>query len=130
VTLGRAIDRTRPFPVAEKAAYFTSLEHGDKVKSPFRVSFAVSGMGVSPLDAGKIEGTGQHHILIDMDLPVDIKKPITFDKPDELNIGISATSTSARMKQKRCMTFRAASTCFVCFLPTMSTSPITSQASK
>lgn len=78
-----AVDRTRPFKVGEKLAYFVNIKHGDKVKSPFRVAFAVTGMGVSPVKAGKIEGTGHHHILINMPLPVDIKQPIPFDKPDE-----------------------------------------------
>ena len=66
-----AIDRTVPFTV------------GDKVRSPFRVVFAVSGMGVAPVAAGNIEGTGHHHILIDLDLPLDIKQPVPFDKTDE-----------------------------------------------
>ncbi len=78
-----ALDRTRPFPVGEKVAYFVNLKDGDKLKSPFRVAFSVSGMGVSPASAGKIEGTGHHHILINMPLPADIKKPIPFDKPGE-----------------------------------------------
>lgn len=78
-----ATDRTRPFPVGEKIAYFVNIKDGDKLKSPFRVAFSVSGMGVSPVSAGKIEGTGHHHILINMRLPVDIKKPIPFDKPGE-----------------------------------------------
>lgn len=79
-----AFDRTRPFPVADKHAYFTNIKDGDKVKSPFRVSFAVTGMGIAPVSAGKIAGTGHHHILIDKPLPVDIKAPIPFDKPDEV----------------------------------------------
>jgi len=78
-----AADRTRPFPVGEKLAYFTNINDGDHVKSPFRVAFAVTGMGVSPVAAGNIENTGHHHILIDMPLPVDIKAPIPFDKPNE-----------------------------------------------
>lgn len=78
-----AVDRTIPFPIGEKALYFVNLRDGDKVHSPFRVVFAVSGMGVSPVQAGKIDGTGHHHILIDLDLPPDIKAPIPFDKPDE-----------------------------------------------
>jgi hypothetical protein len=78
-----AVDRTRPFPVGEKVAYFVNIKNGDKLKSPFRVAFSISGMGVSPVKAGKIEGTGHHHILIDLPLPADIKKPIPFDKPDE-----------------------------------------------
>ena len=79
-----ALDRTRPFPIADKREYFTNIKDGDKVKSPFRVSFSVSGMGVSPVAAGKIEGTGHHHILIDMPFPTDIKAPVPFDKPNEV----------------------------------------------
>jgi hypothetical protein len=78
-----AIDRTVPFTVGDKALYFVNIRDGDKVRSPFRVVFAVSGMGVAPVAAGEIEGTGHHHILIDLDLPQDIKQPIPFDKPDE-----------------------------------------------
>ncbi len=77
------IDRTIPFPVGDKALYFVNVRDGDKVHSPFRVVFAVSGMGVAPVAAGQIDGTGHHHILIDLDLPPDIKAPIPFDKPDE-----------------------------------------------
>lgn len=78
-----SLDRTRPFPVGEKVAYFVNIKNGDRVKSPFRVAFAISGMGISPVKAGKLEGTGHHHILINMPLPVDIKQPIPFDKPNE-----------------------------------------------
>ncbi|MFZ6876543.1 DUF4399 domain-containing protein [Undibacterium sp. Di27W] len=78
-----ALERTLPFPVGEKALYFLNLRDGDKLHAPFRVAFSVSGMGVAPVAAGEIEGTGHHHILIDLDLPQDIKKPIPFDKADE-----------------------------------------------
>jgi hypothetical protein len=78
-----ATDRTLPFAVGDKALYFVNLRDGDVVHSPFRAVFAVSGMGVAPVEAGKIEGTGHHHILIDLALPLDIKAPIPFDKPDE-----------------------------------------------
>src|SRR6185437_5076835 len=60
-----AIDRTVPFTVGDKALYFVNIRDGDKVRSPFRVVFAVSGMGAAPVAAGNIEGTGHHHILID-----------------------------------------------------------------
>jgi hypothetical protein len=76
--------RTRPFLPGDKHEYFVNIRDGDKVKSPFRVAFAVSGMGVSPVRAGIIEGTGHHHILIDLPLPADIKAPIPFDPPGEV----------------------------------------------
>ena len=78
-----ASERTRPFPVGEKTAYFVNIKDGDQVKSPFRVAFAVTGMGVAPVVAGDIPDTGHHHILIDMPMPADIKAPIPFDKPNE-----------------------------------------------
>jgi hypothetical protein len=78
-----AADRTIPTGLGEKEEYFVNIRNGDKVHSPFRVVFAVSGMGVAPVAAGNIDGTGHHHILIDLDLPPDIKSPIPFDKPDE-----------------------------------------------
>ena len=84
INTNSALDRTRPFPVGDKREYFTNIKDGDKVKSPFRVSFSVSGIGVSPVAAGKIAGTGHHHILIDMPFPMDIKAPIPFDSPDEV----------------------------------------------
>ena len=83
ISTNSALDRTRPFPIGDKREYFTNIKDGDKVKSPFRVSFSVSGIGVSPVAAGKIAGTGHHHILIDMPFPLDIKAPIPFDSPDE-----------------------------------------------
>jgi hypothetical protein len=78
-----AFDRTRPFMPGEKLVYFVNIKDGDKLKSPFRVAFVVSGMGISPVKAGKQEGTGHHHILIDAPMPADIKTPIPFDKPGE-----------------------------------------------
>ena len=83
VCSSNAVERTLPFPVGDKALYFLNLRDGDKVRSPFRVAFSVSGMGVSPVQAGNIEGTGHHHILIDLDLPQDIKNPIPFDSAEE-----------------------------------------------
>jgi hypothetical protein len=78
-----ASDRTRPFPPGEKLLYFVNIKSGDKVQSPFRVAFVVSGMGVAPVKGGDLQNTGHHHILIDMPMPIDIKAPIPFDKPDE-----------------------------------------------
>lgn len=42
---------------------FINLKDGDKVSSPFKVLFKVSGMTISP--AGELkEGSGHHHLLI------------------------------------------------------------------
>ncbi len=43
--------------------YFANIENGATVKSPFKVVFGLSGMGVAPAGTEK-EGTGHHHLLI------------------------------------------------------------------
>ncbi len=44
--------------------YFVNLKDGDKVKSPFKIIFGLSGMGVAPAGIDK-KGTGHHHLIID-----------------------------------------------------------------
>ena len=56
---------------------FSNLRHGDSLRSPFLVEFAVRGMGVVP--AGKVQpGTGHHHVLVDVPLPSQIGEKIPF----------------------------------------------------
>lgn len=62
-----ATERTRPLVAESKAVYFVNLRDGDKVSSPFRIVFGLSGMGIAP--AGfRMENTGHHHLLIDQKL--------------------------------------------------------------
>ena len=51
---------------------------GDVVASPFLVKFMVSGMGIAPAGS-KIDNTGHHHLLIDVDElpPMDQPLPAT-----------------------------------------------------
>ncbi len=44
--------------------YFVNLKDGDTVKSPVKVIFGLSGLGVAPAGVEK-ENTGHHHILLD-----------------------------------------------------------------
>lgn len=49
----------------ERSVFFKNLKDGDTVSSPVKVEMGVKGMTVQP--AGEIvEGTGHHHILINM----------------------------------------------------------------
>lgn len=60
-------ERTRPLVTEAKAVYFVNLRDGDKLSSPFRIVFGLSGMGIAP--AGfRMENTGHHHLLIDQKL--------------------------------------------------------------
>ncbi|NNE23378.1 MAG: DUF4399 domain-containing protein [Rhizobiales bacterium] len=52
-------------PAPEGASvYFVNLEDGATVKSPVKVVFGLTGMGVAPAGTEKAN-TGHHHILID-----------------------------------------------------------------
>lgn len=55
-----------PAPAGAKAC-FVNLENGTKVKSPFKVIFGLSGMGIAPAGVEK-EDTGHHHLLINKSL--------------------------------------------------------------
>ncbi|MBL8308952.1 MAG: DUF4399 domain-containing protein [Burkholderiales bacterium] len=57
---------------------FANIRDGMNVYSPFRVEFAIRGMGVVP--AGKPHAAaGHHHILIDTKLPVDVQASMPFN---------------------------------------------------
>ena len=59
--------------------YFINLKDGDAVKSPFKIQFGLSGMGVAPAGVEK-QNTGHHHLLIDATLtPEQAKEPIPAD---------------------------------------------------
>jgi len=60
---GAALADGTPSPQGARV-YFVNLEDGATVKSPVKVVFGLSGMGVAPAGTEK-EGTGHHHILID-----------------------------------------------------------------
>jgi hypothetical protein len=61
----------------EADSYFTNLEDGAVVESPFVVRFGLSMCGLVP--AGKTVGrAGHHHLLIDRPLPLNFKKPLPF----------------------------------------------------
>ena len=52
-------------PSAEGAkVYFVNLEDGQTVKSPMKIIFGLSGMGIAPAGI-EADNTGHHHLLID-----------------------------------------------------------------
>ena len=69
---------------AGASVYFANLEDGATVKSPVKVIFGLSGMGIAPAGTEKAN-TGHHHILID--------RPPLGEGPvgvDELNANLPA----------------------------------------
>jgi Domain of unknown function (DUF4399) len=62
-----------PSPAGAKA-YFIAPANGAEVKSPVKVVFGLSGMGIAPAGT-QFENTGHHHLLVDGPT-VDTAKPL------------------------------------------------------
>lgn len=61
------------------SVYIINLKNGDTVKSPFKVQFGLTGMGIAPAGVEK-EKTGHHHLIIDTMLsPEELKGAIPAD---------------------------------------------------
>ena len=58
--------------------YFIEPIDGSEVKSPVRVVFGLSGMGIAPAGVDRTN-TGHHHLLIDVEKMPDFKYPIPSD---------------------------------------------------
>jgi hypothetical protein len=63
---------------SEAKVYFISPQNGDIVTSPVTVKFGLAGMGVAPAGIDR-EGTGHHHLLIDVDTLPDPSLPVPAD---------------------------------------------------
>jgi Domain of unknown function (DUF4399) len=81
-----------PAPAAAEV-YFISPLNGAVVHGPVTVRFGLKGMGVAPAGV-KIDNTGHHHLLIDMDMSeLNLNAPIpATDKI--LHFGKGQTETS------------------------------------
>jgi hypothetical protein len=80
--------------------YFINLKDGDTAKSPFKIQFGLSGMGVAPAGVEK-PNTGHHHLLIDTTLtPEQAKEPIPADD-HHLHFGGGQTETTLTLPPGR-----------------------------
>jgi Domain of unknown function (DUF4399) len=71
--------------------YFISPQDGETVRGPFDVRFGLKNMGIT--HAGdEYPNSGHHHLLIDVDQPLDVKEPIPRDK-SHLHFGAGETET-------------------------------------
>src|ERR1700751_1843700 len=82
-------------PAAKDALlYFIWPQNGTVIKGGFWCRFGLRNMGVT--HAGEdFANSGHHHLLIDVDEPLDVKEPIPQDK-NHLHFG--AGQTEARME--------------------------------
>lgn len=69
-----------PAPQSGGSAYFTNLQDGARIETPYLLKFGLSGgWGLAPIDVPLGGKSGHHHLLIDRDLPLDFQKPLPFD---------------------------------------------------
>ncbi len=86
VVLPAAAQETRhpwqaPVPRMNSEAYFTNLQNGDKIETPFLLKFGLSGgWGLAPISSKAAGKSGHHHLLINRELPLDFKKPLPFNE--------------------------------------------------
>lgn len=75
----------------EASVYIISPTDGETVSSTFTVQFGLKGMGVAPAGVD-VEGTGHHHILIDVDELPDLTKPLP-STDNVVHFGLGQTET-------------------------------------
>ena len=74
---------------------FKTLKSGDHVKSPLEVCMTIEGLKVEP--AGEVkEGSGHHHILVDV-LLGDLGKPIPKDA-EHIHLGDGSSCKTLELK--------------------------------
>jgi hypothetical protein len=67
-----------PAPRLVKETYFSNLQDGAAIETPFLLKFGLTGMGIAPI-VKPVSMTGHHHLLVNRDLPLDFSKPLPFN---------------------------------------------------
>jgi hypothetical protein len=67
-----------PAPRLVKETYFSNLQDGASIETPFVLKFGLTGMGIAPI-VKPVAMTGHHHLLINRELPLDFSKPLPFN---------------------------------------------------
>lgn len=87
---GAAFSQGKSAPKDAKL-YFITPHDGQRVRGAFLVRFGLRNMGVT--HAGDdYQNSGHHHLLIDVNDPIDLKEPIPQDK-SHLHFGAGQTET-------------------------------------
>ena len=81
-------------PINEAFVDFSNIKDGDKVSSPFKVIFKVSGMTVSPAGEFK-DDSGHHHLLINQTF-IEKGNTIPADQ-NHLHFGKGQTETELNL---------------------------------
>ena len=69
-----------PPPNTTAEAYFTNLQNGASIETPYRATFGLAGgWGLAPITSPAAGKSGHHHLLINRDLPLDFKQALPFN---------------------------------------------------
>lgn len=67
-------------PNSGAEAYFTNLQEGAKIETPFRATFGLAGgWGLAPITSPATGKSGHHHLLVNRELPLDFKQALPFN---------------------------------------------------
>ena len=69
---------------------------GAKISGPVKTCLATSGVTVEPAKRGVHDGKGHHHILVDVDVPGDLSKPIGKDT-NHIHMGDGSTCKELKL---------------------------------
>jgi hypothetical protein len=67
-----------PAPRMLQESYFSNLDDGASIETPFLLKFGLVGMGLAGIDK-PVPGTGHHHLLVNRALPLNFKQPLPFN---------------------------------------------------
>lgn len=67
-----------PAPRHANEAYFTNLQDGASIETPFVLRFGLAGMGLASISK-PVAKAGHHHLLVNRELPLDFAKPLPFN---------------------------------------------------
>lgn len=85
-----------PSPAPQGAElYFIAPEDGATLSGEVRVQFGLRGMGVAPAGI-QLEGTGHHHLLINVDTLPALDQPIPADER-HVHFGKGQTETTLKL---------------------------------
>ena len=69
-----------PPPNTTAEAYFTNLQNGASIETPYKATFGLAGgWGLAPISAPAAGKSGHHHLLVNRDLPLDFKQALPFN---------------------------------------------------
>ena len=81
---------------AGNAVTITTPPEGAMVTNPVKVCLATEGVAVEPAKKGVNNGKGHHHIIVDVDLPKDLSKPVGKDA-NHIHMGDGSTCKEIKL---------------------------------